>query len=532
MTTIQQFWFSPLMRKQWFGCPPETDTLIYNMYHNVIENPGCMHFLDAIILHDQISRHIYRSEGMGDKVDVASYRLGAYANPDKIAEHDQIARKVLEDNLDKLDELGPEQRCFALMPWRHTFKPELLRRCLHMVEQWNAEQPHPFYKRFTQATLKALANHSTLISGHWTIQNPEVFASILDSRSAPVPTMKPIILPNEPLLRTFTIGTLINNKVVVSVSGGVDSMVCLFIANAVFGNKNVRCVSIDYANRPEQSLEIQMVNHVCGILEIEHYVRVIDEVKRPSGARVLIAQQVEPTVPPREGIVDREFYELFTRDMRFKAYKDVASDDSASASLSLPVILGHNLDDTLENVLSNIKKHKNYDNLFGMTQWSEERDVQIWRPLLEVPKSDIVDFALRYNIPFTYDSTPAWSERGQLRDHVIPALTNYIPGLLTLVNTMKHMYKQQRTACIQNIIFNDNVVQVNNPVYSLEYLQLMFKQIALHYKLPYPKNKSLNHLMEQLQQGNTSRLTVSVHYVAQLCSMEKVLKIMCMLHNV
>lgn len=483
MTTIQQFWFSHFMRKQWFGCPSETDTLIYNMYYNIIENPVCMHYLDAILLHDQISRHIYRG------------------NPTKIAEHDLIARKLLEENINKLDELGPEQRCFALMPWRHTFKPELLRRCLHMVEQWNAEQSHPFYKRFAQATLKALANQSTLVSGHWTIQNPEVFAQILDSRSARVPTMKPIIMPNEPLLHC--VNKCLADKVVVSVSGGVDSMVCLFIANAVFGNKNVRCVSIDYANRPEQSLEIQMVNHVCGILEIEHYVRVIDEVKRPSGAR---AQQVEP----RDGLIDREFYESFTRDIRFKAYRDVASDTFTS------IILGHNLDDTLENVFSNMKKHKNYDNLFGMTQWSEERGVQIWRPLLEVPKTDIIDFALRYRIPFTYDSTPAWSERGQLRDHVIPALTNYIPGLITMVKNMKQMYKQQRDACVKNITYNDNVAQVTNHVYSLEYFQQTFKQIALHYKVPYPKNKSLIHLMEQMQRGNSSRLTVSVHFVAQL----------------
>jgi tRNA(Ile)-lysidine synthase TilS/MesJ len=278
-------------------------------------------------------------------------------------------------------------------------------------------------------------------------------------------------------------------------------MVCLFIANAVFGNKNVRCVSIDYANRPEQSLEIQMVNHVCGILEIEHYVRVIDEVKRPLRA---------PKVEPRDGLIDREFYESFTRDIRFKAYRDVASDTFTS------IILGHNLDDTLENVFSNMKKHKNYDNLFGMTQWSEERGVQIWRPLLEVPKSDIIDFALRYRIPFTYDSTPAWSERGQLRDRVIPALTEYIPGLITMVKNMKQMYKQQRNACIQNIIFNDNVTQVTNHVYSLEYFQQTFKQIALHYKVPYPKNKSLIHLMEQMQRSNSSRLTVSVHFVAQL----------------
>jgi len=93
------------------------------------------------------------------------------------------------------------------------------------------------------------------------------------------------------------------------------------------------------------------------------------------------------------------------------------------------------------------------------------------------------------------------------------------------VQNMKQLYKQQRNACVKNITYNDNVVQIMNPVYSLEYFQQTFKQIALHYKVPYPKNKSLTHLIEQLQRCNTSRLTVSVHLVAQLCGKEKVIKV-------
>lgn len=480
-TEIQQFWFSPYMRKHWFGCPPEVDNLIRLKFADV----KCSNFLDTIIYYDQMSRHIYRG------------------NTNKIAENDTIALNALITNLDNLSSLNPEQRCFAIMPWRHTFKPELLYRCLQMVDTWNQEQSHPYYKRFAQATLKALSKHNTLRFGHWTIRDPNFFASILDARSASVPIMKPIILPNESLMNggIATWETKVSNafsncqgKVVVSVSGGVDSMVCLFIANAVFGNKNVKCVSIDYANRVEQSLEIQMVNHVCGILEIEHYVRVIDEVKRPNGSC--------------SGIIDREFYETFTRDIRFKAYSDVATNGE-------PIILGHNQDDTLENIFSNLKKHKNYDNLFGMEEMSEERGVQIWRPLINVPKSEILAFALANNIPFTYDSTPAWSERGQLRDTVMPAIKNYIPGLLELVNNVKSLYQQQNAMCISNLHFHNDTAFIKDPVYTLEYFQNTFKQIAQHYKVPYPKNKSLKHLIDQLSKGNTSRLTVSVHIVSQ-----------------
>ncbi len=467
MTDIQTFWFSPFMRKQWFGCPPETDELIKTKYGHLLLENSLTHYLDQIILYDQISRHVYRD------------------NAHRIAECDAKALAILDNNIDNIITLNPEQRCFAIMPWRHTFQLSLLQRCLELVNIWNTEAPHPFYKRFAQATLKAIANVKSSASCllQWTLQDPEVFRTILDPRSASVPTSTPMISYDEPLLHHFTNIMMCNNSVTVSVSGGVDSMVCLFIAHKLFNH--VTCVSIDYANRTEQSLEIQMVNHVCGVLNVPHVVRVIDEVKRPSGSC--------------SGLIDREFYESFTRDIRFATYAKISDD---------PVILGHNQDDTLENVFSNIKKRKNYDNLFGMDVCSEERGVNIWRPLLHVPKSLIIDFALRHGIPFTYDSTPAWSERGYLRDHVIPAIRDYLPGIIDMVNNNKHLYK----VC-KNVQISDDYQVCSNPIYTLDYFQNVFKKVALHYKVPYPKNKSLMHLMEQLQRGNTSRLTVSVHFI-------------------
>ena len=112
------------------------------------------------------------------------------------------------------------------------------------------------------------------------------------------------------------------------------------------------------------------------------------------------------------------------------------------------VILGHNLDDSLENIFSNIKKKQNYNNLFGMDLYSKEKDVHIARPLLKISKKQIIEFANEFYIPYTYDSTPSWSERGKLRDELIPFMNNFDPsillGLIELTNNYKEIYNEQK----------------------------------------------------------------------------------------
>lgn len=158
MSDIQSFWFSPFMRKQWFGCPPETDDLIKSKFGHLFEKNSLNHFLDQILLYDQISRHVYRGD------------------TNCIALNDTKALAILKTNANHIESLEPEQRCFAIMPWRHTFQLPLLQKCFHMVSKWNDEAPHPFYKRFAQATLKAIANTKHESYTHWTLQNPRHFA--------------------------------------------------------------------------------------------------------------------------------------------------------------------------------------------------------------------------------------------------------------------------------------------------------------------------------------------------------------------
>ena len=490
---LLDFWFNS-MKDYWFGCPLEIDELITKKYKDYLDvkfnetvdlELEDKIILSRIILFDQIPRHIYRN------------------NKDEIKKYDLKARLILEKSgiLDKLELLTQEERCFALLPWRHTFEEDKLIKCLKLVTEWREnDSSNSMYRRFYQATIKALSainNKKNLLY----ITTNKNYYSILDKKVIHIINEKDNTdinsLSNNYLLKTFrdNIKPLISNynqeNILISVSGGVDSMVCLYLAKYAFPDKNIKAISINYANRQEQYLEIDMVNNFCQKLEIPHYVREITEIKRTRDS-------------------DREFYESITREIRFDSYK----------SLNGLVVLGHNLDDSLENIFSNIKKKRNYDNLFGMDLYSKEKDVHIARPLLKISKKQIIEFANEFYIPYTYDSTPSWSERGKLRDELIPFMNNFDPsillGLIELTNNYKEIYKIYN-GILPLIEYNENSCVVSNKeIYILDYWKKIFTKIALHYKIEFIKNKALIHMIEQLKNNSLHRITLSKNMICQL----------------
>jgi tRNA(Ile)-lysidine synthetase-like protein len=266
-------------------------------------------------------------------------------------------------------------------------------------------------------------------------------------------------------------------EVIVSVSGGVDSMVALYLASQV---SKVIAVTINYKNRKEQDLEMEMVNDFCKKLGVCHHIREITEINRNRSE-------------------DRDIYEDTTREIRFGMYRKFAP---------LPVILGHNLDDSIENIFSNIKKGINYDNLFGMSEVSEESGVKILRPLLKISKKDIISFAIKVGIPFTYDSTPDWSERGKMRDILIPFLNNFnaqiIPGLVNLAENFKQIHTLSITPKVEKI--EGGYVFESKDVFFFDY----WKNILYQCKLGPISNKTIRNVISLLEKKKVCRVQIKM----------------------
>lgn len=212
----------------------------------------------------------------------------------------------------------------------------------------------------------------------------------------------------------------------VSLSGGVDSMVLLkslreYQQKTKFYKTikqfQLKAVHINYNNRDTCDEEVEFVVNYCKTLGVPVDVRHITEMKR---------------VRDRS----RHEYETFTRNVRFDTYKNQ----------NCAVLLGHNFEDTVENIISNVASKKKYDNLFGMSREHVEDGVTVLRPLLNVSKNDIYTYAESMNVPHLPDSTPEWSRRGKLRDHVVPTLRRYEPnfirGLVSLAEFLRQKHKE------------------------------------------------------------------------------------------
>jgi len=474
-TEFLSFWFTT-MKPYWFGCPVSIDQMVNDKWSSYLDYPFTTNINDLeqtlaqIILYDQISRHVFRFREQMEKIQI--YDKNAL----------ELTNSLYLSN--KLIELNPEQRCFALMPWRHSKNEMAIIKCLNLVTEWMETESAPMYNRFYQATVKSIAkiNNSKYL-GYYKFHSD-------------LSTYRPVLDPTASYSFDFDIGRIdlnhklvkefrkhcapVNNELIISVSGGVDSMVCLFIAKALYPKWDIKAISINYANREEQSVEIDMVNYVCQKIDVEHNVRVINEIKRVRDSH-------------------RSFYESITREIRFECYKNVMVKP-------VPVVLGHNQDDTLENVFSNIKKRINYDNLFGMVHTSCEKGVTIVRPLLEIPKCEIIAFAHEYNIPYTYDSTPSWCERGRLRDVLMPSLRTFdrdlVPGIIEMANNYKQIYSVYKKSIPEVLgagFINEYYVNCDFNIDILDYWKQIFTNAANEAGVSFVSNKSIQHFISQIK---------------------------------
>tara|TARA_B100001094_G_scaffold332758_1_gene406322 strand:+ start:3843 stop:4562 length:720 start_codon:yes stop_codon:yes gene_type:complete len=214
-----------------------------------------------------------------------------------------------------------------------------------------------------------------------------------------------------------TIKTLLKDrndkKLCVSLSGGVDSMVSLWALKNVAKDLEIMAIHINYNNRESCDLECEFLKQWCKTINIELIIYKFD-LKRENFMKQ-----------------NRNFYETFTKNCRFDEYR----------KLECAIIMGHNQNDCIENIITNISSQKHFNNLIGMKQTSIINDVEVLRPLLNIDKKDIKDFAIKYNIPFFQDSTPKWSRRGKIRDILLPVINSnepgFINGLKKLVNLLE-----------------------------------------------------------------------------------------------
>jgi tRNA(Ile)-lysidine synthase TilS/MesJ len=469
MDDLTTFWLSH--KELWFNSVPETDKIVVDNTKQYFNNHALvktLSILGQIIFYDQITRHYVRYNKHLEQQNQPTQKTNIEYNEIEqtiIDESNSIAitltNQMLESN--QIDALSPIEKCFCIMPLRHSKNEDDRIKAIRIIELYLEKEPNNTnYLRFYQASLERVRNPILTVR---TEKFPQHLvcssSSFLDTSESPQNyyssfNFEDPILKEE--LNDFTKGfnEAIPDKsseIVISISGGSDSMLCLFIATKL-GYKT-KALMIDYCNRQEHDEEVILVSWFCQQLGVELYVRPIKELKRE-----------------RDGT--REFYETVTRNIRFNSYK----------FLGLPVVLGHNRDDCFENCITNIMTLRSKDNLFGMKPISDQYGVSIRRPVLDIPKSRIVMLCNRFNIPFLLDSTPKWSRRGRIRDIVVPSLNEFDDNLIPRIM----QFCQETSESIRDY----QTLLENFPITSSEYTTRTKKQKQVGFTIPYSSEQKLN----------------------------------------
>ena len=427
---IYNFWFSnpsywiPITQKD----KDKVDAEIYNRFYgldisgaldvlNRLDVLNTLSYKDSIgiiIFYDQFLRHFQRHIQDNYSQDALLHSINDETIYKKRLEViNDIALKLLS-NPNIFTILQEEELLFILMPFKHVKDYKYV---LDTVMRYVTKPLHTYinlskffndtYKKYyaldkIKEGIKLSCSCSypdaiSVIGSEYTLNNliPPTLTSTSTSTSTTTEIKLTKLLEN----------TLGNKKMVlVSLSGGIDSNVTLYLLNKMVKNKNsnVKLVAVHliYGNRKESMDEFEFVQQYCKLLDVELYYYKIEYLKR--------------------GEIEREFYEEMTRIIRFSLYKLIPSlyklipslYNGVGADIDVEgVYLGHIKDDIIENIWTNIAKNQNIYNLQKMEIESVIESVNIVRPFLEVSKEDIYEISLTYKIPYLKNTTPEWRWR-------------------------------------------------------------------------------------------------------------------------
>jgi tRNA(Ile)-lysidine synthetase-like protein len=470
MTNLFDYWFSH--PNVWFNSTQEDDEFITKNFFSPFvppkdENVLVHNFkqgLEYIIRYDQVPRHANRVL--------------------KNINYDYISLKVLPfaEKFYLLHKytLPSDEFAFILLPLRHS---NIYEKILYVIRETlihiKTKPKDLGFKRFLKATLERMISQTDDTPNINLIIPEDNICEIIDSTNICElgleiyrPRLIKEVIPKD-FIKKFQFSNLDqNNNIIISLSGGVDSMVLSYILVKIYGPENVVAVHINYNNRKECSEEVEIIKQWTSFLKIKLYIRKIQEISRPKCMELGL----------------RDLYETFTRDLRYLTYVNTAK---LIGSKNCLVYLGHNQDDRFENILTNITSESHYSNLNGMEyeihQEINKNKITFIRLMLNICKSDIFTFANYCQIPHFADSTPKWSQRGKIRDMIRPNIEAFnpktIPAFFRLSDTMSELMSildKSATTYVNKIQKDKQLIIDINLIPEKMLFRSIFNKLSLH----------------------------------------------------
>ena len=187
-----------------------------------------------------------------------------------------------------------------------------------------------------------------------------------------------------------------NDKVVVGVSAGPDSMFLLYVLIKLREKIGFSIIvsHINHKVRIESDEEEVFLKNYCLEHNVEFYSMKIEE-------------------------KSQENFHQYARNIRYNFYKELVDKYNASYLMT-----AHHGDDLMETILMRLTRGSTLDGYHGISLITDMENYKIVRPLLYMTKSDIKEFNDKNNIPYRIDKSNESNKytRNRYRMHVLPFL--------------------------------------------------------------------------------------------------------------
>lgn len=246
-------------------------------------------------------------------------------------------------------------------------------------------------------------------------------------------------------IKTYKLFTS-KQKLLVAVSGGVDSMVLLHILSSI--SKNVSVAHCNFNLRADDSMGDQLlVENFCKKNTIPCFVKQfnVGDYKKKNKVSTQVA----------------------ARDLRYQWFNQLRETEGFDL-----IAVAHNANDQVETFLLNSCRGTGITGLGAMLPKNEF----LIRPLLKVNKADIYRYASENSIPFREDSSNASNvyARNRIRNNVIPSLCKINPAVIeNISNTIEQIHaidtilnKQIQVFLTKNIRYQGDKILIDNSLFA------------------------------------------------------------------
>ncbi|MBT6447292.1 MAG: tRNA lysidine(34) synthetase TilS [Flavobacteriaceae bacterium] len=220
------------------------------------------------------------------------------------------------------------------------------------------------------------------------------------------------------------------SKLLVCVSGGVDSMVLINLLNRLKYNVSIAHCNFNLRDN-ESDIDEDFVKNYAITNSI------------PFFSKSFITR------------IPKHSMQMAARNLRYKWFYSVLKVEELDY-----IITAHHLDDSLETFILNLSRASGIEGLTGIKQLNDV----IVRPLLVFSKNEILNYAKTNNIKWREDSTNKKNDyqRNQIRNEIIPLLKKLHPNFLDQSKKTMTFLKES------NLIIENYIQIIKNENFNLK----------------------------------------------------------------